>query len=75
MFKNREFTVRMNKADRNKDTNVTCDELTDFDEKVAAAMILTKTAARYIAVGVCGYVVLDTYRQVLIARNTNIPQN
>ncbi len=65
----------MRKPSRAKVINETTEEIIGFDVKVAEATALAKTLLRYIAVGVAGYVVLDTYRQVLIAKNTNHPQH
>ncbi len=75
MFHNRELSIRMRKPGRTKDTNETTEETIGFDVKVAEATAFAKTILKYIAVGVAGYVVLDTYRQVLIAKNTNRPQH
>ncbi len=76
MFHNRELSIRMRKPNRTKDNNKeTPEETIGFDVKVAEATVFVKTVLRYIAVGVAGYVVLDTYRQVLIAKNTNRPQH
>lgn len=71
MFKNREFAIRVRKADRNKDNNEVRDETIRFEDKVVITTNAVKTIVRNVAVGVCAYVVLDTARQVLVAQNTN----
>jgi hypothetical protein len=70
MPKGREFVLRVNNPDR--DIN---DERVDekvFEDRVSRIHTLIMDSAQKAFVGVCIYVVLDTIRQVLVARNTSI---
>lgn len=66
---NRELRIRLNKAD---DNNEMRNDIAIFEDRVAIMHTVFKDVAKSAFVGVCVYVVLDTFRQVLIARNTSI---
>ena len=65
----RELRIRLNKADDNTDEPGN-DKV--FEDRVAIMHTVAKDVVKSIFVGICAFVVLDTFRQVLIARNTDI---
>jgi len=71
MFKDREVVVRMKKANADDQDEARLD-IALWEDKIAIADLVARKLIRTIFVGVCGFVVLDTCRQVLIAKNTNI---
>lgn len=70
MPKGREFVIRMNRPDRDEQFEPGNDKI--FEDRLALSHKVIKDIVKTIFKGVCTYVVLDTFRQVLIARNTNI---
>jgi len=74
MLKNREVTVRMKKAtpDGEDETRM---NIALWEDKLALADLVARKVLKTVFIGVCGYVVLDTFRQVLIVRNMNPPIN
>lgn len=73
MFKNREFSLRVNKIADHKNTDET--ETKVLEDRVALAHTVVKDLVKTIFIGVCAFVVLDTARQVAIARNTQSYNN
>lgn len=72
MFKKRELRVSLEKPEKQKTENPQTNEL-DFEDKVYIIADLTKRAAKTAFYGLCAYVVLDTWRQVQVAKNTQVP--
>lgn len=68
MFKNREFVIKMNKANEGNDEDVVKNQ--SFEDRAAITHAVTKDLIKTSFLGVCAFVVLDTFRQVLVARNT-----
>lgn len=71
MFKNRTLTVRMEK--RNKDTDPDTPGTDDFDKRADAILIRLEDIGTKVFIGVCVYVLLDTYRQVKVANTIYHP--
>lgn len=71
MFKNREFVIRMNKANEGKEDEPLIDEKV-FEDRAAVTHAVIKDIIKTVIIGLCTYVVFDTGRQVLIAKNTDI---
>lgn len=65
MFGRHHFEVRVAKDSRNKaiESNIPPLEPVDYEQIIRNT---TETVAKYAAIGVAGYVVLDTVRQVLV---------
>jgi hypothetical protein len=70
MFKNRTLTVRMEK--RNKDTDPDTSGTDDFDKRADAMLLRLEDLGIKMFIGICAYVLLDTYRQVKVAQ-ANFP--
>jgi hypothetical protein len=72
MFKNRQVEVRVRKDDKTKtETTLSVeDELKRKEAYTRFAQKIIITAA----VAVYGYVVVDTFRQTMVAVNTNNPE-
>lgn len=68
MFKNRKVTVRVEKATP-KDPDEVRMDIALWEDRIALADLVARKVIRTVFVGVCGYVVLDTCRQVLIANS------
>lgn len=71
MFKDREFVVRMNKADKGTEAEDPRNDVI-FEDRVSLTHAIIKDTVKKVFVVICVYVVLDTARQVLVARNTDI---
>lgn len=71
MFEKREFVVKTRKADKSSDPVTQTAPEIDFDEKVATAIYIGKIISTHIAIGVASYVLLDTFRQVQVAKHTH----
>ena len=61
---NRHLEMRLKKNEKTAPTSANSD--TSFEEKVAAAAYVGETVVNKAALGVAGYVILDTVRKVLI---------
>lgn len=71
MFKNREFVIRINKANEGNEDEPLIDEKL-FEERAAVTHTVIKDLIKTVVIGLCTYVVFDTGRQVLIAKSTDI---
>lgn len=74
MLKNRELVIKLNKI--NPEGEPTTERRLDvaiFEDKVAILDVVTRKTLKTMLIGVCGYVVLDTLRQILVSKTTNIP--
>lgn len=65
---NRELRMKVIKPNK---TELTGSEAT-FEDKAKVVVHILDGIALRAAAGLCAYMVLDTYRQILIARNTDI---
>jgi hypothetical protein len=70
MAGNREFVIRTRRAGEVNETERMDDTI--FEDRVALTHKALRDVVKTIFGGVFIYVVLDTFRQVLIARNTDI---
>lgn len=70
MFKNREISIQLSKDKKNEVDDTTAKEVISFDEKVATAIYLTKQITYRVGGVVAAYIILDTWRQVSIAKNS-----
>jgi hypothetical protein len=66
----REYVLRTRRAGEETNTERLNDKV--FEDRVALSHTVVKDVVKTIFGGVFVYVLLDTVRQVLIARNTNI---
>lgn len=64
-----EIVIRTNRANKGGETDM--DEKA-FEDRLSLTHDVVKDVVKTIFGGIFAYVVLDTFRQVLIARNTNI---
>lgn len=71
MFKNRTITVRMEK--RNKDIDPDTPESDNFDQRADAMLFRLEDLGTKLFIGICAYVLLDTYRQVKVANTIYHP--
>jgi len=67
MFKDKELRVRLSKKDEGGDEEV--DETAIFSEKTELVDKVVKDTVQNIFLGIFAYVVLDTARQILVARS------
>lgn len=70
MTNGRKLTLRFEKDDEDEPIERGNDKI--FEDRLALSHKVIKDVVKTIFKGVCVYVVLDTFRQVLIAKNTNI---
>lgn len=70
MFKNRKITVTVDKKDKTDDPTETKDP-NAFEKKAEFVLRNLKSLGAKAFVGVCIYVLLDTYRQVEVAKASN----
>ena len=70
MFKNRSVTIKVDKPTRDCVVNEPKDDR-PIEEKVTAVLRTFEKVAVKAFVGVCIYVMLDTNRQVAVARASN----
>lgn len=74
MFKNRKITVTVDK----KNTDQTPEEPSDpkaFEKNAKVVLRHLESIGKKAFVGVCIYVLLDTYRQVKVAKATDRPDD
>lgn len=71
MFKNRKITVTMDKVDKKQEPTDSHEQERAFEEKVIFVTAAAKDVAKRVFIGVCIYVILDTHRQVSVARASN----
>lgn len=72
MLRKRDITVKISK--KGGDENTTVDEPIDYrliEERAAAVVHVLEQVAIKAFVGVCIFVILDTHRQVAIAKASN----
>lgn len=70
VFKNREVSIRVHKAEP-KDEDEPRNERVIFEDRVAIVHFVIKDLAQDIAFAVAGYILLDTFRKVMIAKNSH----
>lgn len=70
MFKNRTLAVKVVKDEKEKEPEVTCCHRT-FEEKTENVRDNLENLGRKVFLGICIYIVLDTYRQVSVAKASN----
>lgn len=67
MFKNRAITVKVDKVDKHHTAEKSCDDKT-FEEKADIVLHILEGLGVKLFLGVCVYVILDTQRQVAVAK-------
>lgn len=70
MFKNRAITVRLNKVNKDRTVENTCQDKS-FEKKAEAILHILEGVGSKLLFGLCVYVVLDTHRQVAVAKVIN----
>lgn len=70
MFKNREISIQLSKDKKNENDDTPTKEEISFNDKVATAMYVGKLITYRVGGVVAAYIILDTWRQVQIAKNT-----
>lgn len=69
MFERRELTLTVSPTEA-RDADELRNELRNFEDRVALVHKVAKDLIKTVFIGVCSYVVLDTFRKVRVARNT-----
>jgi len=69
MFKKHQLAVKVEK--KNNDAPSYTIDPTSFSRKTAIVLDAIENVGKKVFLGVCIYVLLDTYRQVEVAKNTN----
>jgi hypothetical protein len=72
MFKNRKITVTVDK--KNPDEAPTPEDLEIFEHRADIILHKFDKIVVKVMVGVCAYVLLDTFRQIAVNQNTYIPE-
>lgn len=67
MLKNRQLTVKLDKPNKVQTTETSCDPKA-FERKVETVLHNLESIGAKMFLGVCIYVMLDTRRQVAVAR-------
>lgn len=70
MFKNREISVQVSKAMKGEVDNIPAKEDISFTEKMDTVLYVGKAITYRVGLVVAAYIILDTRRQVKIAKNT-----
>lgn len=65
---NRTITVRMEKKDKKDKTPMETSGDENFDKKADAVLYRLEELGAKMFLGVCAYILLDTYRQVKVAQ-------
>ncbi len=73
MFRNRAITVKMDKITKDKTPETPCDPQA-FEKKAEVILHKLQRFGATMFVGVCVFVILDTRRQVAVAKASN-PHN
>lgn len=68
MLENRELSIRVNRKDAGN-KGVPTSDVAIFEDKASMVDKVVKDTIHTIFVGICMYVAVDTFRQVLVARN------
>lgn len=69
MFRDRELVVKMNKTNKVKNETNAPDDA--FEENLVMTQIVVKDVLKSVFLGICAYVLLDTFRQVVVTRAGN----
>lgn len=72
MFKKRALEVKVVKSDKNAKQE-TSEDTDCFKDKAEFVLRRLESTGSKMFLGMCVYILLDTYRQVQIAKNTNVP--
>lgn len=67
MFKNRAIQFKVTKDDKSPEDSKKNDNMT-FSEKLAIVTVEAEIVAKKVCLGVAGYILLDTFRQVMIEK-------